>query len=254
MAISKRKGLTLGCVVLPVMLFTSCIAKMNYDSHVYYLPGATLASSMRPTQDLDTAMQVAEALDSYVQPRFEILRDRSFGAMRIVFRKHAGVVQLKVESEREKATIANVNAAGRDYSISLLHCAPTPYEEEAAKAYSMPLHVEPYLRLLYFNQQKLVEDYDYYRNRPTDEQTVKDRGLNFDALSKTSSSVVSQLRTGREYRTRTGDWAVLIRPVLASKQACLDCHKTAKRGDILGAMVYAVREGKRAVPSRIGMR
>ena len=63
-----------------------------------FIAGEVLTSSAKPTQKLDSALQVAQTLDAYVQPRFEILRDRNFGIVRIVFREHAGLVQLKVDT------------------------------------------------------------------------------------------------------------------------------------------------------------
>src|ERR1041384_3453419 len=122
-----------GCCLLPILPFASCAAKMTYDSIRYELPGPILQSSATPTQTLKSPLQVAETLDAYVQPRFEILRDKNFGAFRIVYRKHAGLVQLKVDTPQEKELIANANAAGRDYAISLLHCAPKPgYQGETS--------------------------------------------------------------------------------------------------------------------------
>ena len=37
-----------------------------------------------------------------------------------------------------------------------------------------------------------------------------------------------------------GNWRLVLRPVLASRDSCLGCHAGAKRGDTLGVMVYAV--------------
>src|SRR5947209_11706029 len=104
-----------GCLLLPILPIASCAGKIAFDAKMYELPGQVLQSSAMPTQSLDSASQVAEALDAYVQPRFEILRDKNFGAFRIVYRKHAGIVQLKVDTPQEKEQIANVNAAKRDY-------------------------------------------------------------------------------------------------------------------------------------------
>ena len=70
---SMFKKIAAGCVLLPVALIASCFGKMYIDQKMYVLPGKVLASDTQPTQKLTSAMQVAEALDSYVQPRFEIL-------------------------------------------------------------------------------------------------------------------------------------------------------------------------------------
>ena len=222
-----------GCVVLPVVLVGSCAAKMQYDAVVYNLPGETLASSAPPTASLKTAMQVAETLDSYVQPRFEILRDRDFGAFRITYKKHAGVVQLKVDSEKEKELIANANAAKREYVISLLHCSPKPPNEGKITS--------PKLQILYFNQRKVVRDMSY--NIRSDSTLIaSERKFDFDGLENRAGENLPPLMKGKEFRASDASWDYLMRPVLASKQACLNCHTGAKMGDTLGVMVYAVRK------------
>jgi len=223
-----------GCVVLPIILVGSCAAKMQYDAVRYNLPGETLASSAPPTASLKTAMQVAEALDSYVQPRFEILRDREFGVLRITtYKKHAGMAQLKVDSDREKELIANANATHREYVISLLHCSPKPPTVDKITS--------PKLQILYFNQKKIVRDLPYAPD--SDSTTVaKEHKFDFEGLQERAVENLPQLMKGREFRASDASWDYLMRPVLASKQACLNCHTGAKMGDTLGVMVYAVRK------------
>src|SRR5205823_686887 len=127
--------------------------KMYVDWRMYELPGQVLKSSAKPTLELASGMRVAQELDDYVQPRFNILRDKNFGAMRIVYRKHAGIVQLKVDTAREQEQIANVNAANRDYAICLFHCAQKPGR---GNFYAQ----NPKLELLYFNQKPVAGDWD----------------------------------------------------------------------------------------------
>ena len=204
---------------------------------MYELPGEVLKSPEKPTQDLDTGMKAAEALDSYVQPRFNILRDKNFGAFRIVYKRHAGIVQLKVESPAEKRIIANVNATKRDYAIGLLHCPPE--------------WSEPKLQLLYFNQEAVVTDTEY---DPTDSVDIAaKRHLDWSAVEKKSVGALPTLLKGQEFRTRSGDWDVLMRPVPASKQECLGCHEGSKPNSVLGVMVYAVGK-KPSEATRIGLR
>jgi len=219
-----------GCLALPVILIGGCTGKMYVDQWMYNLPGPVLASTATPTQVPATAMQVAETLDTYVQPRFEILRDKNFGAFRIVYRRHAGLAQLKVESSREKELIANVNATKRDYAISLLHCADSP-------EYSY--RDRPSLQLLYFNQQRLVSDSGYEDLQ--DSTVVDKRGLDLAKIEKQSFAALPTLMKGKEHRVTQSGWDVLLRPVLASKQECLGCHESSRLGDTLGVMVYAVR-------------
>src|ERR1051326_8697679 len=150
------KRFALGCFLTPILLFAGCCGKMYADWRMYELPGEVLKSSAKPTVELASALRVAQELDDYVQPRFEILRDKNFGAIRIVYKKHAGIVQLKVDTDREKEQIANVNAAKRDYAVCLLHCAPKPGHGN--------YKVEPNLELLYFNQKQVAADWEYSRD------------------------------------------------------------------------------------------
>ncbi len=227
-----------GCVGVPILLIAGCFGKMALDKARYELPGEVLRSSVPPTQKLDSSLKVAEALDAYVQPRFEILRDKNFGAIRIVYRKHAGIVQLKVDSDAEKTQLANINATGRDYAISLLHCAPKPN-----RYYSE--NITPRLELLYFNQNKLVKDWDHVMITEDSEKLLKTNHLDFEALEKSAQDEAQTLLSGKEKRTQQGEWSVLMRPVLAAKPECLSCHKDAKPSATLGVMVYAVRNTKR---------
>ena len=231
---SWGKRILLGCLGLPALLVASCTGKMYLDRALYNLPGEILRSSSPPTQKLDSGMQVAEALDSYVQPRFEILRDKNFGAIRIVYRKHAGIVQLKVDSPEEKALIANVNAAGRDYAIGLFHCAPTPdwWSPEAG---------DPYLDLLYLNQKPFVGETGYPTVRESAEKPSA-RYLDLAEIERRAKGALPELMAGKEKKISGSSWEILMRPVLASKPACVSCHANAKLGSTLGVMVYAVRK------------
>ena len=233
-----------GCILLPMLLIGSCCGKMYVDQWRYDLPGQVLVSSARPTQTLTSAMQVAEALDAYVQPRFEILRDKNFGAMRIVYRQHAGIVQLKVDTPEEKEWIANVNAANRDYAISLLHCAPKPNDGNYT--------VTPKPQLLYFNQTRLSRDWTNYS--PGAKDVAAKNGLDMEAIQKKATTALPKLMAGKELRAKDASWEVLMRPVRAFKQECLSCHTDAKPGATLGVMVYAVRKTRRDDIAKIGLR
>ena len=233
------------CFLLPVLLVSSCCGKMYVDQWRYNLPGQVLASSVKPTQTLTSPMQVAEALDTYVQPRFAILRDKNFGAVRFVYRKHAGIVQLKVDTPEEKACIANVNAANRDYAISLLHCAPKPNK--------IAYPVTPELQLLYFNQKPLASDWDYDYS-PTAVEVAAKNEYDTESVQKKAVAALPKLMAGKELRTSDASWETLMRPVRAFKQECLSCHTDAKPGATLGIMVYSVRKSRHDSVVRIGLR
>jgi hypothetical protein len=214
---------------------------MYVDQWLYNLPGPVLASPAAPTRVPGSPLQVAETLDAYVQPRFEILRDKNFGAFRIVYRRHAGLGQLKVESAREKELIANANAAKRDYAISLLHCGTGPHYSFAER---------PYLQMLYYNHQKLVGD-SIYSSRSEAEKAIARSGLEFSTIEKRAVGALPQLMAGKEHRLALASWDVLMRPVQASTQECLGCHQGSQLGDTFGVMVYAVRSVPRVASARL---
>ena len=240
---SIAKKLFAGCILIPILLFASCAGKIYLDNRMYELPGEILKSPESPTHSLTSSLQIAEALDTYVQPRFEILRDKNFGAMRIVYRKHAGIVQLKVDTPQEKELIANVNAAKRDYAISLLHCAPAPGYEDS----------KPRLELLYFNQEKIVSDGDHFSHESS-KRVANKNGFDFEEAEKKAIAVLPKLMEGKQQHIEDASWDILMRPVLASNQDCLSCHKNAKPGATLGVMLYAVRKTKNDDPKKIGLR
>jgi hypothetical protein len=239
----------LGCLGLPVVLIAAFAGRVAFDRWMYDLPGKVLESPEKPSRTLATPFQVAEALDAYVQPRFEILRDRSFGAFRIVYRKHAGLVQLKVDTPEEKALIADVNAAGRDYAIYLLHCAATPGPYHRPYKYTE----QPRLELLYFNREAIVDARDYL-DRQEEKRVANANRLDQEGVAKKAVAALPKLRRGEEVRVSHGDWDVLMRPTRATKPACVSCHTDAQVGTTLGVMVYAVRKTKADAPTVVSQR
>src|SRR5258706_15020561 len=227
------KRFAIGCFLLPLLLFGGCCGKMYADWRMYELPGEVLKSAAKPTVELASALRVAQELDDYVQPRFEILRDKNFGAFRIVYKHHAGIVQLKVDTDKEKEQIANVNGAKRDYAICLLHCASKPGRER--------YNVTPRLELLYFNQTKVAPDYTMYA-RSTSSRAAELNGLVWASLEMSANKSLPHLMSGEEKRAGDKSWEGLMRPVLASNQECLCCHTNAKPGSTIGVMGYAVRK------------
>jgi hypothetical protein len=239
------KKAIIGCIILPLLLIGSCVGKINLDRAMYVLPGEVLTSCESPTVVPDSALTVAGMIDSYVQPRFEILRDKTFGQFRIIYRKHAGIVQLKVDTAEEKQQIANVNATGRDYAIGLLHCAPVPG--------SSSLSARKALQILYINQHAMTADFgyppqNYFAAHDRDAPEIENirKTLQTDTVEQEALAVLPALMKGQEYRTTIGQWAVLMRPVLAAKASCLSCHTSQEQNATLGVMVYMVGPVRKA--------
>lgn len=80
----------------------------------------------------ETPQQVADTLDSIVQPRFQQNAGR-FGVDRIVFAGHDNIYSLSGMTASEKRRFRRVNAAHRPYVIAFLHCAHKPGRDLVSK-------------------------------------------------------------------------------------------------------------------------
>jgi hypothetical protein len=226
-----------GCLLLPAALAGGRAGGIFPARAFSGLPAKVVLSPGDPGRKPESTMEVADALDRYVQPRFQIIGDRDFGTSRVVQRGHTGIVGLKIETSREQALIADVDAANRDYTISLLRCVSSP-------AYRI-LPGQAQLHLLYYNQQQVASS-DVDNNGGTRKQWELRSKFDSAAIEQRARAVLDRLLAGQEYRAEGSRWDLLMRPVRASKTACLGCHKGSKLGDTLGVMVYAVGREQRS--------
>ncbi len=51
---------------------------------------------------------------------------------------------------------------------------------------------------------------------------------------------LAALKHGHPAEAEYENWVIVMRPVRALHQSCINCHAGARRGDTLGVMVYAV--------------
>ena len=127
-----------------------------------------------------------------------------------------------------------------------MHCAPKPDYGNYP--------VTPKLQLLYFNQQALASANAYNYRVALEKQVAAEHQFDRDATLEKAVATLPQLMAGREVRAGDDHWTVLMRPVRASKQECLNCHTEATPGATLGVMVYAVRKTRNDAAAKIGMR
>jgi len=174
----------------------------------------------------ETPQQVADTLDSIVQPRFQQNAGR-FGVDRIVFAGHDNIYALTATTASERRRFRRLNAAHRPYVIAFLHCAHKPGRDLLSKTRGGDEAAKPYLQTLATatatnpGSQKLFD----WSNTHLEKVVLPD---------------LPTLRRGTGLDRDLGNWRLVLRPVLASRQACLGCHAGARRGDTLGVMVYAV--------------
>lgn len=179
-----------------------------------------------PPAPVETPQQVADTLDSIVQPRFHQNAGR-FGVDRIVFAGHDNIYGLSGVTASEKRRFRLVNAAHRPYVIAFLHCAHKPGRDLLSKTRDKEGAEKPFLQTL-------------AAATSTDSGSQKLRDWGDSHLEKAVLPDVPTLRQGAGMDRDLGNWRLVLRPVLASRDSCLGCHAGAKRGDTLGVMVYAV--------------
>ena len=191
-----------------------------------------LALPAKPSPPIpgDTPQQVADTLDSIVQPRFQQSAGR-FGMDRISFAGHNNVYELESQTREERRKFRQVNAAHRPYVIAFLHCAHKPGEDLTTHTRDKQEPFKPYLQTL-------------STATATEAGTEKLMSWSDADLSKAVLPALPVLRQGVGVDRDFGNWEVVLRPVRALHSSCLTCHAGAKRGDTLGVMVYAVDKGR----------
>jgi hypothetical protein len=175
---------------------------------------------------VETPQQVADTLDSIVQPRFQKNAGR-FGVDRIVFAGHDNIYSLSGMTAFERSLFRRVNAAHRPYVIAFLHCAHKPGRDLLTKTRDTADLTRPSLQTL-------------ASATATSDGTQKLFDWSDTHLEKAVLPSLSVLRQGTGTDRDFGNWRLIMRPVQASRDSCLGCHTGAKRGDTLGVMVYAV--------------
>ena len=183
------------------------------------------ALSIRSDTASQTPQQVADTLDSIVQPRFQKNAGR-FGVDRVLLAGHDTAYGLAAENAGERRKFQQVRAAHRPYVIAFLHCAHKPGQYAHSKERSDSM-TDPFVETL-------------AAETATEDGVSKLWEWSDANLDKAVLPEVTTLRQGNGVDKDFGNWRIVLRPVRADKDACLSCHAGAKRGDTLGVMVYAV--------------
>ena len=186
-----------------------------------------------PAPSAKTPQQVAETLDSIVQPRFQKNAGR-FGPDRVVhIEGHGHIEWIDASSRFETRQFAAVRTSHRSYVIAFLHCRHKPGSHIDPPTPAEPLgDVKP-------STDALVAV------GATDGGTAKSFEWANKALNPVVLPYLQTLKQGHPAQTEYENWVVVMRPVRATHQACLNCHTGTKRGDTLGVMVYAVDKNRK---------
>ena len=212
--------------LVPVLLALALPAFSRRDT-----ASATPASPQTP-------QQVADTLDSIIQPRFQRNAGR-FGVDRVLLAGHDTTYGLAAENRGERRKFHQVNAAHRPYMIAFLHCAHKPgqyvHSQERGDGEAVP-----YVEML-------------AAETATEDGVGNLWGWGDTHLDDVVTPELTALRQGTGVDKDYGNWCVVMRPVRALYPACLSCHAGAKPGDTLGVMVYAVDKNTIHLPLKSSM-
>jgi hypothetical protein len=209
-------------------------------------------------------LQVADDLDQIIQPRF-VQNAGMFGLSRLVpfVNGHAiGFMgRFDVDTPAEKKLLSSADAANRDYVIAFLHCAHVPghfvspgvFQPTAndGKLSARP----PFLTTLVVTHNP-SSDMPLTSVRQSSDQSFM-YGQVKDQFQQAAIQNLPKLQKGREAQATVAQWTLVMRPVRASINTCVNCHTGSKKGDTLGVMVYAVGNTVNGVPAQsqqVGLR
>ena len=203
----------------------------------------------RPNAKSDGQSRVVALLDGYVQTRFE-QDEGKFGLRRLPepVNGHGPVYyKLQATNDREKEILHAVNSSPYEYLVEFLHCTHFPghmrsgarLRDDGAR---LKVDVPTHLTLIAARSATAsFEPYAFSKARDEFQKTTE------APMEKAAAAVLPRLKRGDAVDTTVGGWHLALRPVRASKAACLNCHVGAKPGDTLGVMAYAVRPAGKPV-------
>ena len=167
--------------------------------------------------------QVADLLDSVIQPRFQVTNGKDFGISRIApkIKGHGHMGILKPENDKEAKALEQVAASGYEYKLGFVHngFALSRYSAKTIPAKDLP------------SFDRIWKDNNDYKEK------------DLPGLESVGSKVLAKaerLEKGQGIEVESGDWRVFVRPVKAERDTCASCHAGVKPGQTMGAMVYLI--------------
>lgn len=192
-------------------------------------------TAARSTPNADTPRQVAQTLDRMVQPRFRENAGQ-FGMDRVIIGGHDDIYELNAKSAADRSRLRRVKNARRPFVLAFLHCVHKPGKSAGAKRTEpFDKNFTPWLSVLAVGTK-------------TKAGVEKLHDWGDKSLPGLTLPHLTSLKRGGEAETERGNWLVVMRPVRASRDSCLNCHAGAKRGDTLGVMVYAIDKNTNQAP------
>jgi hypothetical protein len=233
-------------------------------------PEAKTASAL----DLPGCRILIDRLDLLFQKRFQTIQDQQFGMRRITPLEDIGTHRLWRNDPAVGTIAAQLNRKGLEtyfLTVALMH-GSTSWGTLAPRAYELttkdgrPLRVgtrEEALKVFHANPREFrggsIRLADYHPSLSVAipiTQPVAAQSLQFPPptppgvpdypqLRSGIDESVAALKTSSAHTFRTGEWAVLARPIRANGK-CVSCHqgpdgRRARPGDTLGLALYLVK-------------
>ncbi|MGC4045723.1 MAG: hypothetical protein QM758_18190 [Armatimonas sp.] len=170
------------------------------------------------------AREVANTLDKVVQDRFRRPLDETFGLSRIARPSDKRMIHSRATIPTDVPLMDKVEAQERSWSVFYL--TTRKLSDDGLKALDFP-----------HSGEGLTEVARGKRNAG--------RALPEDTIQSEIAPLQRYLKEGRSVEAGVSgvtSWRLYGRPVRADK-SCVSCHKAAKEGEVLGAVVYAVDGG-----------
>jgi hypothetical protein len=206
------------------------------------------------------AAKVADELDKFVQARFAKVDTKRFGGGRLVtVPAHPEAHALPLKNE-EKKLIEDINRQGHAYQVAFFHF-PHPkgnsglerneYGEadtspDVPRIYPLPVIGGSRIGNLPRQEFEGTEE----EKRDKGNEWFKSVQRRQELFKLFAAAELTALKQGKSRERTIEGWRVVLRPVRAMQEACVNCHAGAKRGETLGAVVYGVNE-ERNPPGKI---
>lgn len=197
--------------------------------------------------ELRQARSTVEFLDSVLRPRFKDEKGR-FGVSRFETPNGHSNVTAFGRSPEEKTRLDELQAKGPSFLVYFLRVNhPAGERPEGSASSDFPKGTtaprEGDLVSLTHGGGR------YARVRPAidaqpDAAEIKERRERLEReiaeLKPSIQRTIPTLKRGRKVEQETVNWFVTISPIGADDATCLACHRGAKKGETLGALIYLV--------------
>lgn len=210
---------------------------------VFGLAGAYFCAGGQRIAAQQTPQGVADALDALIQPRFQI--DAGvFGMARIGVPGHDAIVYDNSDKTHFLAKLAAVNHnSKRIATVGFLHCVGKPGKFKPSNGPESPPDIKKLtMAKPSYSMYYVVSDqvYDNGSSGAPSKEAAAWMRKNGAAVEAACLQALASLKQGKRQTAPVGEMLVVMSPVRALHDSCIGCHRGAKRGDTLGAMVYTV--------------